>query len=164
MYYNNIMKVNTVGKKLSEVICAYLAGFLDGDGAIMACIESHQEKKFGFRVRVFVKITQRDRINLEWVFVKTGLGSLIPRNGYYEWLIRDQNQAKYFLDLIYPYLRCKKKQALIAGKILNRKILSKKDLLYTAHLADSLSLLNVRSKNRKQKFSTMIKDSFSRND
>jgi len=164
MYYNNKMKVNTVGKKLSEVVCAYLAGFLDGDGAIMACIEKHQEKKFGFRVRVFVKITQRDRINLEWIFAETGLGSIMTRKSYCEWLIRDQSQVRNFLDSILPYLRCKKKQALIAAKILSQKILSKDDLINTSQLADSLSVLNVRSKNRRRNFSTMIKDSFSRND
>ncbi len=61
MYYNNIMKVNTVGKKLSEVICAYLVGFLDGDSCNYGMHRKSPKKKFGFRVRVFVKITQRDR-------------------------------------------------------------------------------------------------------
>lgn len=49
-------KVNAVGKDASEVDWAYTAGFLDGDGAIMATIERHPEKRFGFRVRVCVKI------------------------------------------------------------------------------------------------------------
>ena len=39
------MKVHPVGKRLSEVERAYIAGFLDADGAIMASIERHPEKK-----------------------------------------------------------------------------------------------------------------------
>ena len=53
------MKVDPVGKTLSEVNRAYLAGFLDGDGAIMACIERHPEKRFRFRVRINIKISQK---------------------------------------------------------------------------------------------------------
>jgi hypothetical protein len=34
-----------VGKKYSKVDCAYLAGLIDGDGAIMAIIEPHNVKK-----------------------------------------------------------------------------------------------------------------------
>ena len=49
-----------MGKMNSEVDQAYLAGLIDGDGAIMATIEKHSEKKFGFRVRVEVKITQKE--------------------------------------------------------------------------------------------------------
>ena len=40
--------VHPVGKTIPEVQKAYLAGFIDGDGAIMALIERHPAK----RVRV----------------------------------------------------------------------------------------------------------------
>jgi hypothetical protein len=46
-----------VGKTIPEVQKAYLAGFIDGDGAIMALLERHPAKRFGFRVRVWVKAT-----------------------------------------------------------------------------------------------------------
>ena len=48
-----------MGRILSEADRAYLAGLIDADGAIMASIEKHREKKFGFRVRVTLKITQK---------------------------------------------------------------------------------------------------------
>ena len=57
--------VNSVGKKYSAVNCAYLAGLFDGDGAIMACIEHHKEKKFRFRVRIYIKISQKNKRILE---------------------------------------------------------------------------------------------------
>ena len=42
------MRANAVGKECAEVDRAYLAGLIDGDGAIMAIIEPHSEKKFRF--------------------------------------------------------------------------------------------------------------------
>jgi hypothetical protein len=51
--------VNSVGKKFAEVDRAYLAGMIDADGAIMASIESHAEKKYGYRVRMVFKLTQK---------------------------------------------------------------------------------------------------------
>src|SRR6266545_4766511 len=38
--------VHPVGKTIPEVQRAYLAGFIDGDGAIMALLERHQGKRF----------------------------------------------------------------------------------------------------------------------
>jgi len=38
-----LAEVNPVGKPVSEVDRAYLAGLLDGDGAIMAVIERHSQ-------------------------------------------------------------------------------------------------------------------------
>ena len=43
----------TVGKSRNNNIqYSYIAGFLDGDGAVSAIIERHPEKKFRYRVRV----------------------------------------------------------------------------------------------------------------
>ena len=39
--------VHPVGKTIPEVHKAYLAGFIDGDGAIMALLERHAAKRFG---------------------------------------------------------------------------------------------------------------------
>lgn len=71
---------NAVGKEFSEAKRAYFAGFLDADGAIMATIEKHQEKKFGFRVRVILKITQRDKEVLKWFLDTFNVGSIRRKN------------------------------------------------------------------------------------
>ena len=55
--YTLHMNASAVGKNYSEVELAYASGFIDADGAIMACIEKHSEKKFGFRVRVILKVS-----------------------------------------------------------------------------------------------------------
>ena len=54
------MNASAVGKASIEVKRAYLAGLIDGDGCIMATIERHREMRFGFRVRVELKITQKE--------------------------------------------------------------------------------------------------------
>jgi len=163
--YNKVIKVNPVRKIFSEVNKAYISGFLDGDGAIMACIEKHAEKKFGFRVRICIKISQNNYKILNWCKLITGIGNVRNvRNNECEWIIRNQEDAKSLLELLIPYLRIKKKQANLAKRILNTKIKTIKGLLKTAELADALSKLNVRSQGRRKNFMTMIQESISPND
>ena len=158
------MKVNAVGKRFFEVERAYLAGFLDADGAIMATIERHSEKKFRYRVRVTIQITQHDRKILDWIVNKLKCGYVYKNRTTFDWLIRKQQTAKEVLILLLPYLKVKKNQAKIAIKILNGKINKFADLLKIARLADSLSRLNVRSKNRRKNFTAMIQENSSSND
>ncbi len=158
--------VNTVGKETFVADRAYLSGFLDGDGAIMATIEKHQEKKFGFRVRIVIKISQKDENALRWFLDTFGVGKIRQNIRSFDWIIKNQTDAKYLIDLMLPYLKAKKKQAEIARSILevNSDVDSKDQFLAIARLADSLSFLNVRSKNRRTNYTTMIEEVFSRND
>ena len=158
------MKVNTVGKNVFEVERAYTAGFLDADGSIMATIEKHHETKFGFRVRITIQITQKDRKTLDWFKSKYKVGYIRKNRNTFDWIIRDQLIAKDFLNCLLIYIKTKRKQAEIALKILDIEIKKSKDILRSARLADSLSKLNVRSKNRRKNFASMIQKSFSRND
>ena len=163
------MKANTVGKMNTEVRRAYLAGFIDGDGCIMATIERHSEKRFGFRVRVEVKITQKDSRLLKNLAREFNMGNVSCNrrdtdHATYDWSIRDKEDAKTILDYIRPYSRLKQEQICIALKILEKVIATKKDLLRNARLADSLSWFNVRSKNRRKNFAAMIKAFISPND
>jgi hypothetical protein len=150
--------VNTVGQDISEVIKSYTAGFLDADGAIMATIERHKEKKYGFRVRVIVKITQRDKVNVEWFLEQFGFGLIVQNRSVYDWLIRDQKNVLSFLNLVSPYILTKKNQAEIAKNILGVEIKSKDDLVKIASMADTLSSYNVRSKIRRRNYSSMIQE------
>ncbi|OGZ78514.1 MAG: hypothetical protein A2358_03150 [Candidatus Staskawiczbacteria bacterium RIFOXYB1_FULL_37_44] len=152
-------------KIFSEVNKAYISGLLDGDGAIMACIEKHAEKKFGFRIRICIKISQNNLKILNWCKSVTGLGNVrFVKKEEYEWITRNQEDAKKLLEFLIPYLRIKKKQANLAGKILNSKITTAKKLLKIAKLADALSKLNVRSRGRRKNFASMIQGSISPND
>jgi hypothetical protein len=162
--YTGCMKVNAVGKKFSEAERAYFAGFLDADGAIMAIIERHQEKKFGWRVRINIKITQRDRKTLDWFLSRFRIGYIRKNRTTFDWEIKDQNVCLSLVEMLIPYLKAKKRQACIAKSILQTSICSRRDILKVARMADILSRFNVRSKGRRRNFSTMIEEDFSSND
>lgn len=95
--------MNAEINQLSAVDCAYIAGFFDADGAIMACIEKHSEKKFGFRIRLTIKITQKSKNLLEEIQKQIGLGYVRANRAVYEYDIKDQQDVGAFIDLIYPY-------------------------------------------------------------
>ena len=158
------MKVNPMRKLVSKVQRAYLAGFIDGDGAIMAFIEKHSEKRFGFRVRTEIKITQTHEKDVLWIKQLTGIGYIRKNVRAYEWIIRDQKAVKWFAEIITPYVHGKKKQLEYLEKIFMHPNNTKDDLIKTAHLADTLSSFNVRSKNRRKNYATMIQETNSPND
>jgi hypothetical protein len=153
------MEVNPVGNPLSEVDRAYLAGLLDGDGAIMALIEKHSEKRFGFRVRLDVNVTQLHESAVAWLPVTTGVGYIRRNLETYQWVVRDQRAIGWLLDMIAPYTRCKQNQVALAIQILNTAINSREDLVQVATLADSLSKFNVRSRNRRKNHAAMVEES-----
>jgi len=157
-------KVNTVGKDAFEVDRAYTAGFLDADGSIMATIERHSEKRFGFRIRVAVKVTQKEEHTLEWFLKRYKIGSIRSNRTTYDWLVRDQGDVLHFLQAIAPYVKSKRKQLQYALQVLEMNINSQEDLVEAARLADALSRFNVRSKNRRKNYVAMIEEAFSRND
>src|SRR5262249_26134714 len=147
---NEFLEVNPVGKSLSKVERAYLAGLLDGDGAIMALIEKHSEKRFGFRVRLGINATQCHRQDVAWLTDQTGVGYIRRNLRTYQWIVRDQQAVRWLLDMIAPFTRSKKNQVALAIKILEHRVASKEDLLELAQLADALSKFNVRSKQRRK--------------
>ena len=146
-----------MGKIYIEADRAYLAGLIDGDGAIMATIERHSEKKFGWRVRIEIKITQKEAIILRFLCQKYRVGNVRANRTTYDWIIRNQQDARAVLGLISPYSLSKKRQIQIALKILDIRIEKKAHLVSVARLADALSAYNVRSKDRRKNYATMIK-------
>jgi LAGLIDADG endonuclease len=145
-----------VGKPVSEVDRAYLAGLLDGDGAIMAVIERHPEKRFGFRVRLEINVTQSHHDHVAWLPDLTGVGYVRRNVRTFQWVVRDQQAAKWLLDMIAPYTRTKRNQVVLAIQILTRAIQSKEDLVEVALLADALSKFNVRSNHRRRNHAAMV--------
>tara|TARA_B100000745_G_scaffold251559_1_gene173706 strand:+ start:1702 stop:2109 length:408 start_codon:yes stop_codon:yes gene_type:complete len=135
----------------------------------MALIERHKEKRFGFRVRVMIKFTQRDSDILKWIHHKLQTGvvrtnRLGSNRQTHDLNIRDQQAIMRVIAELQPHIRVKYKQAEYALKILQHTISSEDDLLHVAQLADALSRFNVRSKNRRKNFATKIQEHFSCND
>jgi len=158
------MKVNAVGKRCSEVDCAYLAGLIDGDGAIMAIIEPHNEKKFHFRVRIELKVTQKHKKDLLCMIEILGCGKIRTNRTTYDWVTRDQKEILQILSYIRPYSRMKRQQIDFAQEIIETPIREFRDLKRVARLADTLSKFNVRSKNRRKNYAAMIQEHISSND
>ena len=161
-------KVNTVDKKYSEVFLAWLAGFFEGDGAILCYVDKAKGYKFKFRTRVIIKLSQKSNKVLEDIKKDLQLGNIIfnkrkdNKFNSFDLIIANQDDVLLFINLITPYVRFKKIQLEIAIKILtNRKtISSEKDVLQLAKLADSLSILNTRTNNDGKKYTTLIKEYF----
>lgn len=156
--------VGSVGKGCSEVNRAYIAGLFDCDGAIMACIESHNEKKFGFRVRVYLQLTQKYPDLLQWVQTALDVGHIRKNRTTYDWELKDQHQCKELLMLLLPYMKGKSRQIDIALQILSMTVQTKEDLITVAQLADTLSGYNVRSFGRRKNYASKIQEHLSSND
>ncbi len=155
---------SSVGKGYSAVNRAYLAGFFDADGAIMACIEKHAEKKFRFRVRLFIKITQKTPLVLEKFKQELGFGRIRLNRHVYDYDLQDQQLIYQFIDLITPYVFVKRPQLRLAKQILDTKIENLETLIQVAQLADTLSGYNVRSSTRRRNYTSKIQEYFSSND
>ena len=158
------MRANSVGKENVEAMYAYLAGFIDGDGSIMALIERHKEKRFGWRVRIVLKITQKNEEDVSFLPSLTGYGAICKNGKTWDWKTRNQNDIVNILTQVQPYARVKRRQIDLALKILQTPIESQQDLLDVASVADALSRFNVRSNNRRKNYVTKIQTFFSSND
>ncbi|MBI4137398.1 LAGLIDADG family homing endonuclease [Candidatus Roizmanbacteria bacterium] len=163
-WYPDFCMVGSVGKGCSEVNRAYIAGLFDCDGAIMAWIESHKEKKFGFRVRVCLQLTQKYPHLLQWVQSVLGVGAIRPNRTTYDWELKDQGQCQELLLLLQPYMKGKAKQITLALQILSMTVQTKEDLITVAQLADTLSGFNVRSFGRRKNYTSKIQEHLSSND
>ena len=150
----------TVGKEFrDDIIWAYIAGFLDGDGAVSAIIERHPEKKFRFRVRITLDFYQHKSnigvLRFIQKFLKEGsLGKSI-RNTH-KLSLKNQETLRRILPVLYRYSFVKKRQIELALKILQSNIGSKEDLIKVARMADQLCSYNVRSKSIRKNTSKII--------
>ena len=156
--------VGSVGKGCSEADRAYIAGLIDCDGAIMASIESHKEKKFRFRVRVILQLTQKNKNLLQWVHTLLGVGYIRQNRTTFDWIAKDQHYCRELLEMIQAYSRGKQKQVKLALEILQASITSKSNLIKVAQLADTLSGFNVRSFGRRKNYGSKIQEHLSSND
>ena len=158
------MKASAVGKRCSVADRAYCAGLIDGDGAIMALIEPHNEKKFRFRVRIELKVTQKKKRDLVFLPVLLGCGSVRTNRTTCDWITRDQKEIVRVLSMIRRYSKMKQKQIQYACEIIQTPVRAFADLKRVARLADSLSKFNVRSNNRRKNYAAMIQEHLSSND
>ena len=154
---------------MNETEKAYIAGFLDGDGSIMAIIEPHKECRFGYRIRVMLKFAQHETSAniLSYIMSLLGAGHVGKSTKQVrECVIRDQKQIEQILSSLLPYVKLKNQQVRLALQLIEklRHINKKADFLESAKMADKIANLNLRSRSRRKNTSETIHLRYPRND
>ena len=127
--------------KLKRDILIYLAGFIDGDGSLLAQIVYRKDYKHEFQIRVSVCFYQHKRRAwfLRWVGKELGYGTLSKRqSSTWVWTIVEDNVVKDLITEILPFLRMKRKLGHIILNIIDSKkrVETKADLLKVMKLVD----------------------------
>ena len=113
---------------------------------------------------MWLKATQLRREDVAWLADHFDSGQIVASRDCWEWLVKDQVHVRQLLEMVQPYARVKARQVALALQILSVRIDSIDELRQVAKLADALSLLNVRSRGRRQNTAAMIQGFVSRND
>ena len=98
----------------SKIDCAYIAGFLDGDGSLMLQIKKRKDGKSKIRFMATICLYQdtRHARDLNWMRKFFEIGYISKRNdGMSELRINGYDSVKTILELLLPYIRFKKIQA-----------------------------------------------------
>ena len=149
-------------QKLNDKELAYIAGFLDGDGSIMAQIVKDKSYKYGHTVRVTVALYQktsrhwfliklRKLLGPDWSLKKGKDGmSVLSRTGF--------TPIYNFLSIIKPYLILKPRLALLVLQIIDEysQVQSEADFLEVCKKVDKTAEYT-DSKKRKHTYSS-VKD------
>ena len=115
---------------LTSEQCAYIAGFVDGEGSIgfnkVSC--PHGRRKYSYAGRLIIVNT--DREVLEWMIAVVGFGSIQTRHHpNHNWKTTYQltwgaRQLRAVLPLLMPYLKVRRRQAEIVWAYLQRQYIS----------------------------------------
>ncbi|MBI2094625.1 MAG: LAGLIDADG family homing endonuclease [Candidatus Omnitrophica bacterium] len=96
---------------MSNEELAYIAGFLDGDGCIMAQLVRRKDYIYGYQVRTSIVFYQKQNHEeiLYWLKEKLKYGYVRQRNdGMAEYTVVGFKEVLEVIRLLYPYLRLKK--------------------------------------------------------
>ena len=146
---------------------SYIAGFLDGDGCIMAQLVKHKDYVFGYQVRVSIVFYQKSihQEILSWLKTMFKVGYIRQRNdGMTEYTIVGPREVKQILELLYPFLRLKKVLAKEIIKLINSypTKMTINDLIRLIRIVDKTAKFNY-SKKRTNTSETVIAFLKSRN-
>ena len=153
------MRLKKINKLTSNEL-AYIAGFLDGDGSIMAQIVKGNTYKYGYTIRVTVVFYQKTKrhwyliklrklLGLEWSLKKRNDGmSELSQTGF--------TPVKNFLTIIKPYLMLKPRLALLVLQIIDEysQVQSEADFLKVCQKVDKTAEYT-DSKKRKHTYSSV---------
>jgi hypothetical protein len=132
---------------------AYIAGFLDGDGSIMAQLVFRKDYKLRYQIRVsivFYQKTSHQKILL-WLKERLNYGYVRMRNdGMSEYTIVGLSEVAHVLTLLYPFLRLKKVLAKEVLTLIERhpsaRRMTASKLINLSKLVDSTAKFNYSKK------------------
>jgi hypothetical protein len=132
---------------------AYIAGFLDGDGSIMAQLVPRKGYKLGYQIRVSIVFYQKTihQEQLLWLKEQLGYGYIrARRDGMTEYTIVGLREVEEALKLLYPFLHLKK--ALAAGVLAiiaqhpSQRKMTPQELIRLSHMVDQTASFNYSKK------------------
>jgi len=103
----------------SKFTDSYVAGFLDGDGSIVATVDKRPERRrFPYQIRLKLNFTQHMRHRDMLVKLRAYLGNMgslrdVRTHNLAELVIQDRSQVKTILERLLPHLVLKERQAKI---------------------------------------------------
>jgi len=134
-------------KHLTPTQCAYIAGFLDGDGSINAQIVRQPEYILKFQIRVTLTFFQKT--SRYWVLLQLHkllkYGTLRKRSdGMAEYAIVGKQAVKHCIELLQPYLRVKKQHTVCILQIIKQlqKNMEPEAFVKLCTLVDKFKVLN----------------------
>ena len=136
---------------MSDEVAAYIAGFLDGDGSIMAQLVYRKDYKLGYQIRVSIVFYQKQSHSeiLFWLKEQLNFGYIRNRNdGMTEYTIVGMDEVAHVLTLLKPQLRLKKQLASDVLKLIgvHPKKMTAKKLVNLSKLVDKTATFNYSKK------------------
>ena len=136
---------------MSNEELAYIAGFLDGDGCVMAQLVRRKDYIFGYQIRTSIVFYQKQNHQniLHWLKEELNYGYVRQRNdGMAEYTIVGFKEVKEILELLIPYLRLKKDLAIsMIGLIQSHpKRMTPEELIRLSKLVDETAKFNYSKK------------------
>jgi hypothetical protein len=145
-------------RKLENEEKAYLAGFLDGDGCILTQLIKSSKYKYGYTVRVSIVFYQKTNKHWFLIQLKRVLGGNLRKknDGMSELTITGFQPVKNLLITLRPYLRIKKRLALLVLEIIEeyKNTKTEADFLKVCKKFDKTADLT-DSKKRKHTYSSV---------
>jgi len=136
---------------MSDEVRAYIAGFLDGDGSIMAQLVHRKDYKLGYQIRVSIVFYQKQSRSeiLFWLKEQLKYGYIRNRNdGMSEYTIVGLTEVEQVLILLQEQLRLKKNLAREVLRLisLHPKKMTAAKLLTLAKIVDKTAEFNYSKK------------------
>lgn len=132
---------------------AYIAGFLDGDGSIMAQLVSRKDYRLRYQIRVSIVFYQKTvhQEILLWLKEQLGYGYIrTRRDGMSEYTIVGLREVEFVLKLLYPFLRLKKALACDVLNIIDihptQRKMTANQLVNLSKLVDKTATFNYSKK------------------